>query len=81
MKRPMNIKNPKGIWLRNPPQEVAQKKPYFVITAMLYLCEAIGAGNSYKKKVIALVKEHPQIPIYRLGFLDKWDEEPIWEEK
>ncbi len=81
VKRPMNIKNPKGIWLRNPLQEAAEKKPYFVITAMLYLCEAIGAGNSYKKKVIALVKEHPQIPIYRLGFLDKWDEEPIWKEK
>ena len=78
VKRPMDIRNPKRIWLQNTLPEAAQKKPYLVITAMLYLCKAIDAGDSYKKKIITLIKENPQIPIYKLGFLNRWNEEPIW---
>ena len=37
VRRPMEIKNPKRIWLQNPLPEAAQKKPFLVITAMLYL--------------------------------------------
>ena len=78
VKRPMDVRNPKRIWLQNTLPETAQKKPYLVITAMLYLCKAIDAGDSYKKKIISLIKENPQIPIYKLGFLNRWNEEPIW---
>ena len=78
VRRPMEIKNPKRIWLQNPLPEAAQKKPFLVITAMLYLCKAIDTGDSYKKKIIALIKENPQIPIYKLGFLNNWNKEPIW---
>lgn len=49
-----------------------------MITAMLYLCKAIDTRDSYKKKILALIKENPQIPIYKLGFLNRWNEEPIW---
>lgn len=78
VRRPMEIKNPKRIWLQNPLPEAAQKKPFLVITAMLYLCKAIDTGDSYKKKIIALIKENPQIPIHKLGFLNNWNKEPIW---
>lgn len=81
VKRPKDIKNPRRTWLHNPLPEDAKKKPYFVITTMLYLCNAIDVGDSYKRKIIALIKENPQIPIYRLGFLDGWDQEPIWSDK
>lgn len=77
LKRPMDIRNPKRIWLQNPLSEAAKKKPYLMITAMLYLCKAIDTGDSYKKKILALIKENPQIPIYKLGFLNRWNEEPI----
>ena len=78
VRRPKEIKSPKRIWLQNPLPEAAQKKPFLVITAMLYLCKAIDSGDSYRKKIIALIKENPQIPIYKLGFLNNWDKEPIW---
>lgn len=81
VRRPKEIKSPKRIWLQNPLPEAAQKKPFLVITAMLYLCKAIDTGDSYRKKIIALIKENPQIPIYKLGFLNNWDKEPIWGEK
>lgn len=81
VKRPMEVKNPKRIWLQKPLPEVAQKKPYLAITAMLYLCKAIDAGDSYRKKIIALIKENPEIPIYKQGFLNEWNKEPIWSEE
>ena len=78
VKRPMEIKKPKGTWLSRPLPETGQKKPYFIITAMLYLCNAIHTGETYKQKILALIKKNPEIPIFRLGFLDHWKDEPIW---
>lgn len=48
------------------------------MTAMLYLCNAINAGDTYKKKIVALLQKNPNIPIYKIGFLDNWRDEPIW---
>ena len=79
VKRPMDINNPKGIWLRNPLSEFAKKKPYLIITSMLYLCNAINAGDTYKKKIISLIEERPDIPIYKIGFPNHWNKEPIWQ--
>ena len=78
VKRPMEIKKPKGTWLSRPLPEAGKKKPYFIITAMLYLCNAIHTGGTYKQKILALIKKNPEIPIFRLGFLDHWEDEPIW---
>lgn len=80
VKRPMQISNPKGIWLLNSLSEAAMKKPYFVITAMLYLCNAICAKTSFKNKILALINNNKHIPIYKIGFLNNWQNEPIWKE-
>jgi abortive infection bacteriophage resistance protein len=79
VKRPMDINNPKGIWLKKPLSEFAKKKPYLIITSMLYLCNAINAGDTYKKKIISLIEECPDIPIYKIGFPNHWNKEPIWQ--
>ena len=79
VKRPMDISNPKGIWLQNSLTDFAKKKPYLIITSMLYLCNAINAGETYKKKIISLIEENPDIPIYKIGFPNNWNQEPIWQ--
>ena len=79
VKRPMDIKNPKGIWLQNPLSEFAKKKPYLIITAMLYLCNAINSGDTYKSKIISLMNDNPDIPIYKIGFPSRWEQELIWQ--
>lgn len=79
VKRPMDINNPKGIWLKKPLSEFAKKKPYLIIISMLYLCNAINAGDTYKKKIISLIEECPDIPIYKIGFPNHWNKEPIWQ--
>lgn len=37
---------------------------------MLYLCNAINAGDTYKRNTISLIEENPDIPIYKIGFPD-----------
>lgn len=54
VKRPCEIRNPRMAWLSRPLTEVQQKKPFYVITAMLYLCNAIDEGDTFKEKLLAL---------------------------
>lgn len=79
VKRPMDISNPRGIWLQHPLSELSKKKPFLIITSMLYLCNAINAGDTYKRKIISLIEENPDIPIYKIGFPDHWNRESIWQ--
>ena len=79
VKRPMDISNPRGIWLQYPLSEFSKKKPFLIITSMLYLCNAINAGDTYKRKIISLIEENPDIPIYEIGFPDLWNRESIWQ--
>ena len=78
VKRPMDISNPRGIWLQYPLSKPYKNKPYLIITSMLYLCNAINAGDVYKKKIISLIEKNPDIPIREIGFPDHWNKESIW---
>ena len=51
------------------------------ITAMLYLCNAIDEGHTFKEKLLALFKEYADVPIYKIGFFNRWEEEPIWKKR
>lgn len=79
VKRPCEIHNPRMTWLSRPLTEVQQKKPFYVITAMLYLCNAIDEGHTFKEKLLALFEEYADVPIYKIGFFNRWKEEPIWK--
>ena len=72
VKRPCEIRNPRMAWLSRPLTEVQQKKPFYVITAMLYLCNAIDEGDTFKEKLLALFKEYADVPIYKIGFFNRW---------
>ena len=78
VKRPAQIANPRMQWLVAPLTEVQQKKPFYVITAMLYLCNAIDPTHTFKQKLLSLFHQNPNIPIYKLGFFNHWEQEPIW---
>lgn len=79
-KKTMNIKGHRDKWLNTPLTENQKNKLYGVMTAMLYLCNAVDAGNSIKEKFLTLIKEYPNIPICKLGFISHWFNEPIWKE-
>ena len=75
------VTNPKGHrdkWLQNQLTDNQKKNPYGVITAMLYLCNAVYPDNKIKDKLLALIDHSTNIPYYKYGFVGDWRKEPIW---
>lgn len=78
VKRPTLIINPRHQWLQNEVTSVQEKKPFYVITAMVYICNAIDANNQIKSKIVSLFLQNPNIPIFKIGFFINWQDEPLW---
>lgn len=80
VKKPTDqLKNPIGQWLIHPIIDVQKKKPFLIISTMIYLCNHIAADHQTKERILLLFKDNPHIPIYKLGFLNNWDQEPLWK--
>ena len=80
VKKPIfDIKNPIGIWFQNPITPVQIKKPFIIISCLVYQCKIIDKNNRIQKDILDLFKRYPSISIYKLGFLNYWDKEPIWK--
>lgn len=79
VKKPtQSLKNPLSQWLVNPLLPVQSKKPFLIISCMLYLCNEVTPGHQIKNKILDLFENNLNIPIYKLGFLNNWDKEPLW---
>ena len=78
LKRPVLPKKPRNQWLQFGITPVQEKKPFVVISTMIFLCNAINPDNEIKSKLLALFKNNPNIPIYKMGFFNNWQREPIW---
>jgi abortive infection bacteriophage resistance protein len=80
VKRPVeNLNNPAGLWLDFPLVPQQTKKPFLIISCMVYLCNKVTPGHHVKKKIIELINSNPSIPIYKLGFLHHWDTHSLWK--
>ena len=80
VKRPIdNLNNPIGNWFKNPLDEVQAKKPFLIISCMVYLCNEIIPNHEIRIKILDLFNSYKAIPKYKLGFLNNWDKEPIWQ--
>lgn len=72
------LNNPVGQWFVKPLLEVQTKKPFLIISSMVYLCNHITPNHQIKSNILDLFKTNPTIPIYKLGFLNNWQSEPLW---
>mgnify|MGYP000999507880 CR=1 FL=1 len=80
VKRPIQkLNNPSGKWFENKLIDVQSKKTFLIISCMIYLCNKITPGHQIKHKILDLFEKNPNIPIYKLGFLNNWKDEPIWK--
>jgi len=79
VKRPIeNIINSKGAWFSSPLLPVQSKKPFLIISCMIYLCNEVSPNHQIKSKLLQLLNSNPAMPIYKLGFLNNWRDHPIW---
>jgi len=74
-----NLNNPIGHWFMNPLLPVQTKKPFLIISCMIYLCNEVTPGHQIKNKILELFNSNPNIPIYKLGFLNNWNQETLWK--
>lgn len=72
------LNNPSGVWFDNLLVPVQSKKPFLIISCMVYLCNAVTPGHQIKTKIIDLFNSNPGTPIYKLGFLNDWQNTPLW---
>ncbi len=78
VKRPIeHIRSPNG-WFTNPLEFAQKKKAFLIISSMIYLCNHVTPNHSIKSKILNLIDQNPDIPVYKLGFFNNWREEPIW---
>ncbi|MCB0605074.1 MAG: Abi family protein [Ignavibacteriae bacterium] len=73
-----NLNNPLSIWLDKPLKPVQSKKPFLIISTMVYLCNEVTPNHQIKSKILTLFANNPNIPIYKLGFLNNWQNQGLW---
>jgi abortive infection bacteriophage resistance protein len=79
VKRPtLTLRNPSGPWLNLPLDEAQQKKPFLIISCMLFLCNKVTPNHQIKTKILALFEQDPEMPIYKLGFFNSWEKQDLW---
>jgi abortive infection bacteriophage resistance protein len=80
VKQPIDgINNPQGDWLGFELLPVQRKKPFLIITSMVFICNKVTPNHQIKSKIVDLLLEEPKLPIYKMGFLNNWQNHPIWK--
>lgn len=78
-KMPTNVQKCRDEWLGTEMNDYQRQHAFGVISCLLYLCNAIYPNNKLKKDILRLFKAHPSIPVYKLGFVDGWENSPLWK--
>lgn len=80
VKRPtLTLKSPSGPWLNLPLDEAQQKKPFLIISSMLFLSNKVTPNHQIKAKILDLFSQNPEMPIYKLGFFNNWEKQDLWK--
>ncbi|GHU73393.1 hypothetical protein FACS189413_17740 [Bacteroidia bacterium] len=79
LKRLVLPRSTRNQWLQFEVTLVQEKKPFVTISTMVYLCNAINPSNEIKNKLLTLFNAYTEIPIYKMGFFNNWQREPLWK--
>ncbi|MDR1023906.1 MAG: Abi family protein [Prevotellaceae bacterium] len=80
VKRPgMQLNNPQGAWFSQPLKQGQMDKPFSTISCMVYLCCFLNQPQDMKREIIDLINAYPRVPIYKYGFFNGWQAEPLWK--
>jgi abortive infection bacteriophage resistance protein len=74
----MQLKNPCGAWFTRPLHYNQISKPFSTISCIVYLCNHLTQSDELKHQILSLIKSYPNVPIYKYGFFNHWELEPIW---
>ena len=78
VKRLVKVNNARNTWLVKPMTESQERKAFHVISAMLYLCNAIEDGEQFRAAILTLFQRYPSVLSEKLGFGSTLADEPLW---
>ena len=67
----------RGNWIKN--TNLSMVKLYPQLCYMQYLQAQIHGNNDFKQKLKELLKNHPNVDITAMGFIDGWENESLWK--
>jgi hypothetical protein len=66
----------RGDWIRN--THLSMVKLYPQLCYMQYMQVQIHGNDEFKQKLKGLLNNHPNVDITAMGFIDGWENEPLW---
>lgn len=79
VKTPVLLNNPSGLWFSDELNSVQIKKPFLLISCLVYLCNKVTPGHQIKSKILTLFRDYPKVQIYKMGFINNWPNTEIWK--
>ncbi len=67
----------RGNWIKN--TNLSMVKLYPQLCYLEYIHNQIHSNSNFKKRLDALLKEHPNVDIAAMGFPKDWKNEPLWK--
>lgn len=77
---PKILPKPPFPWLRDVPKPHENQKLYIHLCIMRYLLNIIAPQNSFKRKLLHLLKKYPNVDPNALGIKEEWTTEPLWQD-
>jgi len=81
LSRPREIQRTKLPWINNIPDgsKVESKQLYYQICIVRYLLHTASPGNDFSYRLMELLVKYRGIDLEKMGFLENWDEEDLWQ--
>ena len=61
------------------PDNFQRRKVFPILSAILYLSNFISPGHHIKSEFLSLFDEFAYVPLYKMGFPEGWEQQPIWK--
>lgn len=61
------------------PDNYQRRKIFPILSAILYLNDFVSPGNHLKQEFYNLFDDFPSIQLYKMGFPENWEQQPIWQ--
>ena len=61
------------------PFEVLPDRVFCILTMLSYLLEQVAPQTGWRRRLFMLLAEHPGIDKRKMGFVDGWEDCPLWK--
>lgn len=79
VKKPATVSKTRNTWLELPLSSAMEKRPFYLISVLLYLCDAVGEGDRLRNDIHKLMHRFRKLPLHRMGFFPNWTKQPLWD--